>query len=439
MPTVSQQIADWFVTLLRGPLAGLRGADPVLGLALVVLAALVLASALHKRLRLPRLLGYLLVGAVASPAVLRPAGAHRHRPLEAADRPGGGGAGVRAGHAAAAALADRQPVAGGQQRARGGDGGRWSVGLTLMALGAPAASAAAAAALAAATSPVITMAALLEARPRGQVAERLLMLSAINSVLAILAVKLWPVLAHSQGLSAPDSLTLLANASVVIFGSLLLGLACGMLLDRLGRLHDEAATMPVLQLALVILAALLAIAWGLSPFVTLLVAGMTARSRMRHRLTVEPYLGSAGAALTVMLFVSFGVLSTLQDWRSLWPWVLAIILARLVGKGIAIFATARPERPVVAPGHRADAGAAADEQPVGAAGGRLVRLAHAAAGRRCRRDPGAADRHHADAVERPAVDAVAAEAHRRRSRRRRCPTQRGRTPWHLKPSRHRSR
>jgi Kef-type K+ transport system membrane component KefB len=76
--------------------------------------------------------------------------------------------------------------------------------------------------------------------------------------------------------------------------------------------------------------------------VTLLVAGMTARSRMRHRLTVEPYLGSAGAALTVMLFVSFGVLSTLQEWRSLWPWVLAIILARLVGKGIAIFATARP-------------------------------------------------------------------------------------------------
>jgi Kef-type K+ transport system membrane component KefB len=341
MPTVSQQIADWFVSLLRGPLAGLRGADPVLGLALVVLAALVMASALHKRLRLPRLLGYLLVGAVASPVVLgllqrtdidpwKPLIdlaiaalvfelGTRLRPRWLIDNPW-----LAASSALEAAMA-----AG-------------AVGFTLIALGAPAASAAAAAALAAATSPVITMAALLEARPRGQVAERLLMLSAINSVLAILAVKLWPVLAHAQGLSAPNSLTLLANASVVIFGSLLLGLACGVLLDRLGRLHDEVATMPVLQLALVILAALLAIAWGLSPFIALLVAGMTARSRMRHRLTVEPYLGSAGAALTVMLFVSFGVLSTLQDWRSLWPWVLAIILARLIGKGIAIFATARP-------------------------------------------------------------------------------------------------
>lgn len=341
MPPLAQQIADWFATLLRSPLVGLRGADPVLGLALVVLAALVLASLLHRRARLPRLLGYLLVGAVASPALLdllqrndldpwkplidlavaalvfelgtrlRPRWLLDNRWLAASS----------ALEAAAAALA---------------------VGFVLVALGAPAASAAAAGMIAAATSPVITMAALLEARPRGQVAERLLMLSAINSVLAILAIKLWPVLAQLHGSLASESLALLANAGVVIFGSLLWGLACGVLLDRLGRLHDELATMPVLQLALVILAVLLALAWGLSPFITLLVAGMTARSRMRHRLTVEPYLGSAGAALTVILFVSFGVLSTLRGLATLWPWVLAIVLARLAGKGVAIFATARP-------------------------------------------------------------------------------------------------
>jgi len=336
-----QPFADWFSALQRAPLAGLRGADPVLGLALVVLAALVLASALHKRLRLPRLLGYLLVGALVSPAVsgLLERGdidpwkplidlavaalvfelGTRLRPQWLIDNPWLAASSALEAAAAAAA-----------------------VGFALMALGAPGPSAAAVAALAAATSPVITMAAFLEARPRGQVAERLLTLSAINSTLAILAVKLWPVLAHTQTLSGPDSLALLANASIVIFGSLLLGLGCGVALDRLGRLHDEGATMPVLQLALVILAALLATAWGLSPFITLLIAGMTARSRMRHRLTVEPYLGSAGAALTVLLFVSFGVLSTLQDWRTLWPWVLAIVLARLVGKGAAIFATARP-------------------------------------------------------------------------------------------------
>ncbi|MCG3189653.1 MAG: hypothetical protein LKCHEGNO_02137 [Burkholderiaceae bacterium] len=335
------QIVDWFTALMRTPLAGLRGADPVLGLAVVVLAALVLASLLHRRARLPRLLGYLLVGALASPVVLgllqrtdidpwKPLIdlavaalvfelGTRLRPRWLLDNPWL--AASSALEAAAAGIV---------------------VWFALVALGAPRASAAAAAACAAATSPVITMAAFLEARPRGQVAERLLMLSAINSVLAILAIKLWPVLAQSRGLSEMESLSLLAGASVVIFGSLLLGLACGVVLDRLGRLHDEAATMPVLQLALVILAALLASAWGLSPFIALLVAGMTARSRMRHRLTVQPYLGSAGAALTVLLFVSFGVLSTLHDWHALWPWVVAIVLARLLGKGAAVFATARP-------------------------------------------------------------------------------------------------
>ena len=71
---------------------------------------------------------------------------------------------------------------------------RWA--LALVALGAPWPVGAAAAALVAmSTSPVITMAAVHEARPRGQVAERLLMMSAINSVLAMLALKLWPVLA----------------------------------------------------------------------------------------------------------------------------------------------------------------------------------------------------------------------------------------------------
>jgi len=36
------------------------------------------------------------------------------------------------------------------------------------------------------------------------------------------------------------------------------------------------------------------------------------------------------------------VLSTLGNLATLWPWVLAIIAARLVGKGVAIAATARP-------------------------------------------------------------------------------------------------
>ena len=49
--------------------------DPVLGLAAVMLIAVVAASTLHRLLKLPRLAGYMLVGALASPlglGLLRP-------------------------------------------------------------------------------------------------------------------------------------------------------------------------------------------------------------------------------------------------------------------------------------------------------------------------------------------------------------------------------
>lgn len=341
MTPLAQQMADWFAAALHGPLAQLRGADPVLGLALVVLAALLVANALHRHLRLPRLLGYMLVGTVASPALL---GLLQHDDLDAW-KP-----------LIDLAIAALVFELGTRLRPRWLLDNRWlaascvlealaaalAVGVALVLLGAPAASAVMAAAVAAATSPIITMAVVIEARPRGQVAERLMTMSAFNSVLAILAIKLWSVWTGLGAPGASDALALMANAAVVIFGSLLLGLACGWLLDRISRVDGDATTMPVLQIALVVLAALIAVALGLSPLMALLVAGMTARRRMGHRLTVEPYLGSAGAALTVLLFVSIGLRSSLGELHALWPWVAAIVAARLLGKGLAVIATARP-------------------------------------------------------------------------------------------------
>jgi Kef-type K+ transport system membrane component KefB len=62
---------------------------------------------------------------------------------------------------------------------------------------------------------------------------------------------------------------------------------------------------------------------------------------MGHALTVEPQLGSAGAVLTVLLFIALGMLFTLDGLASLWPWVLAILVARLAGKGFAVALLAR--------------------------------------------------------------------------------------------------
>ena len=316
--------------------------DPVLGLAAVMLIAVVAASTLHRLLKLPRLAGYMLVGALASPlglGLLRPDDLNGWKPII---------------DLAIAALVFEL---GSRLRPRWLIDNPWfaascvleglcaalAVGAVLVWLGAPLLSAVLAATVAASTSPIIVMAAVHELRPRGQVGERLLMMCAINSLLAMLVLKLWPLLAMTgQESLASDAMTWVASALFVICGSFLLGLLGGWLLDRATRLSDQRSSTPVLHIAMVMLGSTLASTWGLSPLLTLLVAGMTARALMGHRLTVEPYLGSAGAALTVLLFISLGVLFTLEGVQMVWPWVIALIAARLVGKGVGVALLARP-------------------------------------------------------------------------------------------------
>ncbi len=318
-------------------LEGLRGADPVLGMALLMTVAVVLAEALHRLMRLPRACGYMLVGALASPLVLRlleRSELDAWKPLI---------------DLAAAVLVFEL---GTRIRPRWLVDNPWlaltcvlegvlaglGVTVVLMLLDAPPLSAALAGIVAMSTSPVIAMAVLHETRPRGQVTERLLLMTAVNSVLAILGLKVWHVVAVGSDYGL---LTTGAGALYVVSGSFLLGAVCGMLLELLSRRVRGTSAMPVLQIALVIIASMLAVQWTLSPLLALLVAGMVARARMRHALTVEPQLGSAGAALNVVLFICLGVLLTLDHLGSLWAWVLVIIGGRIVGKGLAVSLLAR--------------------------------------------------------------------------------------------------
>lgn len=319
-------------------LEGLRSADPVLGLALLMVLAVVLADLLHRYARLPRPCGHMLVGALASPLVLRLLESNeldawkplidlaiavlvfelgtRIRPRWLIHNP------------ALALTCLLEAVLAGA-----------AVTGALVLLGVPMLSAVVAGTVAMSTSPVITLAVLHETRPRGQVTERLLLMTAINSVLAMLLLRVW----HVVGASAErDLVTTAADGLYVIAGSFLLGAVCGLLLDLLSRRVGGAGAMPVLQIALVTIASMLAVQWTLSPLLALLVAGVVARTRMRHGLTVEPQLGSAGAALGVVLFIFLGLLLTLDDLSKLWPWVLAIIAARIVGKGVAVTLLARP-------------------------------------------------------------------------------------------------
>ena len=323
-------------------LDGLRAADPLLGLALLILVAVVFSEALHRAWKLPRACGHMLMGAVAGPLMLRllerteldpwkplvdlAIGAllfelgSRIRPRWLLDNPSLALSCVL--QAALCALL---------------------AALALVALGAPPLSAAIAGAVAASTSPVITLTVVHETAARGQVSERLLLMTVVNSVIAVLVLKALRVALASDAPGAGDSvLQALVRSLGIVSGSFLLGVASGYALDRLSPWIRGTPTMPVLQIAILITASVLAAHWTLSPLLTLLVAGMTARARMSHHLTVEPLLGSAGAALNVLLFISLGVLFSLEGLARVWPWALAIIGARLLGTAVAVAALARP-------------------------------------------------------------------------------------------------
>jgi Kef-type K+ transport system membrane component KefB len=322
-------------------LDGLRAADPVLGLALLVLLAVVVAEALHRAWSLPRACGHMLTGAIASPVLLRlldRAELDAWKPL--IDLAIGAlvfelGARIRPrwllDNGALATAALLQPLLCGA-----------SVAAALVLWGAPLLSAAVAGSVAMAASPLIALTATHELRARGQVTERLLLMAALGSVMAALTLKaLRIVLAGDAAAGNEAWLVALAGGLRVVGGSLLLGAAVGLLLERLSPLVRGTPAMTVLQLAVVITASMLAAQWTLSPLLALLVAGMVARSRLGHLLTVEPQLGSAGAALTVLLFVSLGLLFTLEGLAQHWPWMLGIVGARLLATAAVMAATAR--------------------------------------------------------------------------------------------------
>ncbi len=322
-------------------LEGLRAADPLLGLALLILVAVVFAEGLYRTWRLPRSCGHMLIGALAGPLLLRLLERNEldaWKPL--VDLAIGAVVFELGSRIRPRWLLDNRALALSciTQAALCA----LLAMFVLIALGAPPLSAAVAGAVAASTSPVITLASVHETGARGQVTERLLLMTVVNSVLAVLVLK---VLRVGLAIDAPPSdvgvFGALLRSLVVVGGSLLLGGACGLLLERLSPWMRGTPAMPVVQIAIVILASQLAAHWTLSPLLTLLVAGMTARARLAHHLTVEPLFGSAGAALNVLLFVSLGLLFSLEGFFSVWPWALAIVAARFAASAVAVGALAR--------------------------------------------------------------------------------------------------
>jgi hypothetical protein len=195
--------------------------------------------------------------------------------------------------------------------------------------------------IAIAVSPAVLQRVVGELHAAGQVTERLLTLAALNTLYAVLALKLF-----SAGLLLSDPGTWLEALSPVLFsfcGSILVGAALGEGLALIARrldLREENAM--VLLLAAVLLALVVAKTLQLSALLVPLLAGIWLRNRSERPWVWPRHFGSAGGVLVLVMFVAVGSAWRIDALVGALGIAAALVLARAVAKSMAVLALARP-------------------------------------------------------------------------------------------------
>ena len=320
----------------------LRGIPPPLDqlpwYALLLLGAAIAGEAVQAWLRLPRLLGWIAVGAALGPHAF---GLLDLKALEAL-RPvldiAIGMVLFELGQRVDFAWLRRNPwlLATSVLESGLAFGAMFGV---LLAVQAPPLLAAMAAAIGVATAPAVALTLSRELRAQGQVVERMLLFTALNCVYAFISVSV--LLAWLARDYADDWRVIALHPLYLIFGSLALaalfaGLTLG-LLRLLGR-RQEAQFLCVV--ALVAVAVWAAARLNLSMTLALLAFGALARLYDVRRHFVSLDFGRVGRILLILLFA---ITAASLDWRLLPAGALAglaLIAARLAGRSIGLFALA---------------------------------------------------------------------------------------------------
>ncbi len=195
------------------------------------------------------------------------------------------------------------------------------------------------AALSMATSPATVVRVINEQRSSGQVTERVLHLSALNSVLAVFAFK---VIVGFVVFRTSGSLWDASYSSLIVLSaSVILGAIFGVLIPAMLRLtnrtsHDSTLAFTIGVIGLVALTHSL----NLSPVLAALTFGLLARHRRIVLGSSQRGFGTLGDLLAVLLFV---FIAATLEWRQVIAGMglgFAIIAVRQIAKvaGISLFA-----------------------------------------------------------------------------------------------------
>jgi len=189
------------------------------------------------------------------------------------------------------------------------------------------------AAISVATSPAVALAVVRELRAQGQVTERTLLLTAMNSIYAVLLATVmlaWvQVDAHLDAFAWSDFGRWFLPSLYLVFGSLALAAAAArLLLLALRLVRGERAAQIVVVLAFIALVFASAQALRLSALLALLTCGAFARTLDHERRLLAADLGMPVAIALVLFFaLSFATIN-LDLGFNVWLPALALIAVR---------------------------------------------------------------------------------------------------------------
>lgn len=213
----------------------------------------------------------------------------------------------------------------------------WAIDASLLWFGFAPLLAATAAAVGTATSPAIVMMVSNELRAAGQITERLLLFTAVNSMFAYVAVTLLlPFLHMEHAVGWPAAVLhpvyLLSGALLVAF------LACALMLGAARWIGKREDRQFILLVAFIVLAVGAARTFNLPVVVTLILFGLLARNLDENHALMPLQFGHGGQLFFVILFVLTGASLQFSALLQVWTLVAVFIVARFLGKAAAILA-----------------------------------------------------------------------------------------------------
>ncbi|MEP7206951.1 MAG: cation:proton antiporter [Casimicrobiaceae bacterium] len=192
-----------------------------------------------------------------------------------------------------------------------------------------------------ASSPAVVMTIVKDLRGQGQVTERTLLLTALNTAYAVLGLTFiygWLYLQRPAESAITILHPLYVTAASIAVAALVAATAL-VVLKLFGRRPSFQFAMVV---SIILLTVAVAGALRLSLPLTLLLSGVFMRTLDRRRAFGTIEFGEPATLFIVILFAVAGASLELSGWRAAIVPAIGFIAARFVGKAIPIFLLARP-------------------------------------------------------------------------------------------------